>query len=177
MKVAVGSLNPTKLEAVKIAFEKVFPNTSWSIKGVSVTSGVSDQPMNDRESIRGAKKRAKRAIKKLNADYGVGLEGGIQKIGKYWFETGWVVIVNKKGDEGIGSAVRMQIPEIVMKHIHNGIELGKVSDIIFHTENSKHGQGYFGLMTNNTITRSRGYSDGVISALSRFIHPQLFDDS
>ncbi|MGH7203614.1 MAG: DUF84 family protein [Candidatus Levyibacteriota bacterium] len=51
--VAVGSENPVKIAAVKEAFEKVFPEQQFQIKGVAVQSGVSDQPMNDEESIKG----------------------------------------------------------------------------------------------------------------------------
>ncbi len=58
LKVAVGSMNPVKIEAVKLAFKKVFPKKQLEIVGVEVDSGVSVQPMNDRESIKGAKNRA-----------------------------------------------------------------------------------------------------------------------
>ncbi len=80
MKVAIGSQNPTKVNAVKKAFEKVFPNISWEFTGVDVPSGVADQPMTDRESISGATNRAKQSLKKCNADFGVGIEGGMQMI-------------------------------------------------------------------------------------------------
>ena len=58
--------------------------------------------------------------------------------------------------------------------VKQGMELGKVNDILFNKSNSKQAQGHFGLMTNNAITRTDGYKDGVIAALSRFLHPNLF---
>lgn len=174
MKVAVGSKNPVKIAAVKEAFEKVFPEEQWEVEGIEVSSGVPDQPMSDEESITGARNRANRSLKDLNADYGVGLEGGLQEINGLWFDNGWIVVMNKKGAEGVGSTVKMPTPAKLMDLIHQGIELGIANDMVFKTKNSKHAEGHFGLMTKNAITRTSGYRDGVIAALSRFVHPDLF---
>lgn len=174
MKIAVGSRNPVKIEAVKRAFEKVFPETSWEVEGVDVSSEVSDQPMSDIESITGARNRATKSRDALNADYGVGLEGGLQQIGDDWFDCGWMVIINKEGIEGIGSTVRMHTPDKMIAMVQEGMELGHVNDKLFGTENSKQGDGHFGLMTNNAITRTSGYTEGVIAALARFIRPEVY---
>lgn len=173
-KVAVGSKNPVKIEAVKQAFKKVFSEEEWIIEGIEVNSEVSNQPMSDRESITGARNRAKKALQALQADYGVGLEGGVQEVDGIWFDCGWMVIVDAKGNEGIGSTVKMLVSEKIMQHIHAGKELGIANDIVFKTKNSKQGDGHFGLMTKNAITRTSGYRDGVISALSRFVQPDIF---
>ncbi len=174
MKVAVGSKNPVKIAAVQEAFQKIFPDETWEVIGIEVTSGVSYQPMSDEESIKGARNRATQSIKKLNTDYGVGLEGGLQKVDGKWFDSGWIVVVDKHGFEGIGSTIKMPTPAKLMKFVHKGIELGMVDDMIFKRKNSKHAEGHFGLMSKNAITRIRGYTDGVIAALTRFIHPDLF---
>jgi len=174
MKVAVGSKNPVKINAVRQAFESVWPDKSWEFKGIEVNSGIPDQPMSDLESIKGATNRAKRAIAKLKADYGVGLEGGLQEIGEHWFDCGWMVVVDKKGVTGIGSTAKILTPERFMKLINQGMELGHVNDKIFGKENSKQGTGHFGLMTDNHITREHGYRDGMIMALVRFIKPEVF---
>lgn len=175
MKVAIGSANPSKIEAVKQAFLAVYPQEAWEFVSAGVKSGVTDQPMSDQESIRGATNRAKRAMKQLNADFGVGLEGGLQKIGERWFDSGWIVIIDKEGKQGIGSSLRMQTPPKVMEMVRQGIEVGYADDIIFGTKNSKHGTGHFGLMTNDAVTRSEAYKDAIIAALTRFIHPELFE--
>lgn len=174
MKVAIGSKNPVKIQSVKEAFELAWPNKKWQFIGVDVKSGVSDQPMSDLESIKGAKTRAKRALKALDGDFGVGLEGGLQKVGKDWFDAGWIAVINKAGQVGIGSTVRMITPSKMMKLIKGGMELGLVNDKLFGINNSKHGDGHFGLMTNNIITRSSGYRDGVVTALVRFLKPEVF---
>lgn len=174
MKVVVGSTNPVKIEAVKQAFDKVFPEKKWQVVGIEVLSGVPNQPMSDLESIKGARNRAKNALKKVKADFGVGLEGGLQQVGKCWFDCGWIVVLDKKGTEGIGSTIKMETPKKLMELIKKGMELGEANDVLFRTVNSKQAEGHFGLMTKNAITRTSGYKSGVIAALSHFVHPKLF---
>lgn len=175
MRVAIGSTNPVKISAVKTAFKKIWLKKRFKFVSVEVSSGVSKQPMSDLESIRGAKNRAKLAMRKLNADFGVGLEGGVQKIGTNWFDNGWIVIINKKGVEGIGCSIKMLTPPKMMRLIKTGLELGDADDILFKSKNSKQKEGHFGHMTKNIITRTSGYEQAVISALVRFINPHLFD--
>lgn len=173
MKVAVGSKNPTKVNAAKQAFTALWPDEKWDIQGIEINSGISDQPMSDEESIKGAYNRARRALKELNADYGVGLEGGLHKTGEHWLDSGWVVVVDKEGKEGLGSTVKMVVPPKIMELINNGKDLAEACDLVFNQSNTGQGDGHFGLMTKNQITRTSGLKDGVIAALSYFVHPNL----
>jgi inosine/xanthosine triphosphatase len=175
MKVAVGSRNPVKIDATRKAFRAVWPEKKWEVAGVDVVSGVSEQPMSDKKSIKGATNRAKRAIKKKGADFGVGLEGGLQKIGRKWFDCGWAVIIDKKENAGTASSVRIETPSKMIKMIKNGMELGEANDKLFGKDNSKQKEGHFGLMSNNLITRTQGYKSALIMALTRFIHPKLWE--
>jgi len=174
MKIVVGSQNPVKIKAVEAAFKAIWPDKKWEVLGIEVLSGVSRQRMSDEESIKGARNRAKQAREKIQADYGVGLEGGLQKIEDNYFDCGWAVVLDKENNEGIGSTIRMIAPSRMIEMIKQGKELGEVDDILFNKSNSKQAEGHFGLMTNSAITRTNGYKDGVIAALSRFIHPDLF---
>lgn len=177
MKVAVGSKNPVKIEATRLAFEALWPDEQWDIVGTEVSSGVPDQPMSDEQSITGATNRAQKALEAVQADFGVGLEGGLQHTGGQWLDCGWVVAVNKQGDTGVGSTAKVIVPPVMMKLIESGMELGDACDAVFAGENTKQAQGHFGLMTKNVITRTSGYKDGVVMALVRFVHPKLFEDS
>lgn len=85
IRIAVGTTNPCKVEAVKIAFESVF-DLPITIDPYSVESGVSDQPFGDEETRIGAYNRARSALVASisagkNANFGVGLEGGVH-VGK-----------------------------------------------------------------------------------------------
>lgn len=176
MIVAIGSTNPAKIKAVETAFKKVWPKKKFKFIPTKVNSGVSKQPKSDEECIKGARNRAKLSMRKTKSDFGVGLEGGLQKIGKNWFDSGWIVVIDKDGIEGIGCSIKMQTPNKMINLINKkDLELGEVDDIIFNIKNSKQKQGHFGLMTNNAIRRSHAYSHAVISALVRFINPDIFE--
>jgi inosine/xanthosine triphosphatase len=175
MKIAVGSTNPVKIEAVKEAFQAAYPDEAIEVRGYPVPSGVSDQPMSDMESIDGATHRANEALKVGGADYGVGLEGGIQLIGNKWFDCGWVVILSKEGEAGIASSVRIETPGKMMAFIHQGKELGEVVDILSGQRNTKQAGGHFGFMTNGIIDRKEGYRQAAVMALARFLHSELWE--
>lgn len=48
-KIVIASNNPVKINATLTGFQQMFPNEQFEIKGVSVPSGVKDQPKNDSE--------------------------------------------------------------------------------------------------------------------------------
>ena len=83
--------------------------------------------------------------------------------------------MDRQGRTGMGSSIRMPIPVELMKLIHEGIELGHALDIAYGTKNIKQGRGFFGLMTNDTITRTTGYRDGLIVALGHVRHVHQLD--
>lgn len=174
-QIIVGSTNPVKVEAVRLGFAKFWPDQTWQVTGTSVSSSVRAQPMSAQESLDGAKHRAKQALlSQPQAEYAVGLEGGVEQIDNLWFDCGWCVVLNRQGEMGIATSARIQTPDSIMEHLHNGEELGDVIDSIFHRQNAKQAEGLFGLMTDRAVTRTDGYVQAVCLALSRFLHPELF---
>lgn len=167
MNVSIGSTNPVKIAAVEKAFNlrlKEEINTSSH----QVPSGVSDQPFGD-ETIEGAINRAKLALKAApQAEYGVGLEGGITYHKDEPYAIAWCAVVNKAGEMGIGCSFGVHLPSIIMDKINEGMELGDVLDEILNRKNVKHQEGFFGLATGNEVTRQKAYTDMVMSALYRF---------
>jgi len=63
-----------------------------------------------------------------------------------------------------------------MKLINKGVELDKANDMITGKENTKQDNGYFGIISDNLITREKGYIDAVIMALARFKKPEIFEE-
>lgn len=177
MVVALGSKNPAKIGAAQIAFEKVFPDKKIEIVGVDVKSGISSQPMSDRQSIRGAVNRAKRALKTVKgAEFGVGMEGGVHKIGKKWFESGWIAVVDKKGKIGLGTSARWEMSAKVMGKLKGKNELSHIFEDLAKVENAKDAGGVMGLVTKNILPRDLAYSHGVIFALAPFFSDPIFWD-
>jgi inosine/xanthosine triphosphatase len=173
MIVAVGSLNPAKIEATRLAFGALRPGQSQDIRGYGVSSGVAAQPMTDAEAIRGARNRAVHAAAVGKCDYGVGIEGGLQQTEGDWFNSGWAVVVDRGGREGVGSTLRMQVPLALMELVLAGQELGEACDVVFGRTDAKRAEGFVGLMTGDAIHRTGALCDAVIAALTPFLHPEL----
>jgi non-canonical (house-cleaning) NTP pyrophosphatase len=90
LKIAVGSKNPCKIDAVKNALQRAVGFSSvldvtLEVEGFDVDSGVADQPFGDAETQLGAKRRAENAHKAYKKKHGVfphlgvGLEGGLER--------------------------------------------------------------------------------------------------
>ena len=109
MIIAVGSLNPVKIGAVKFVTEKVWPEST--IIPVDIPSGVSAMPMSDAECLLGARNRACQARESAAADLGVGLEGGVNLEPDGLMLLGWAVVVDAHGREGVGGGARLPLPE------------------------------------------------------------------
>lgn len=177
MIISVGSTNPAKISAAKIGFKKVFPEERIRVLGANVKSKVSHQPMSDSESIKGAISRAKSALKSVpGADYGVGMEGGVHKIGKHWFESGWIAIINKEGRVGLGTSARWQMSQKVMNSLNGKNELAHVFEELARVEDAKDVAGVMGLVTKNNLPRDIAYSHGVIFALAPFYSDPIYWD-
>jgi len=174
MIVAVGSTNPTKLNPVRSVFQKHFKNVT--VKGISVPSSVREQPLSDDEMYQGALARAKGALEHIkNADYGVGIEGGIHKFSYGWFERSLIIIINRNGDIGIGASGGLALPDKVISRIQKGKTLEEAVDELFGTKKIGKGIGMFGVFTKGVVTRTSGVKHGVAFALARFLHEGLYD--
>jgi inosine/xanthosine triphosphatase len=82
-RVRVGSLNEPKLEAVRSALAP-YTSPGLSIEGVSVPSGVSEQPVGYEEIAAGARNRARAAFEgsgeSSGCDLAVGIEDGLVEL-------------------------------------------------------------------------------------------------
>ena len=169
-KIIVASTNPAKISAVEDAFKHTFPELSFSIEGISVDSGVRDQPMCADETLQGARNRVDNARQAApGADYYVGLEAGID--GQFTFA--WMVIDN--GDNrGEARSASLPLPPQALAKLHQGEELGDVMDEMFNQTNIKQKGGAIAMLTNHLLSRSSVYQQALILALIPFIHPTLF---
>ena len=175
MKVVVASGNPVKVRSAEAGFRRLFPTESIQVHSVAVPSGVRDQPMGDEETRRGAENRARAAEKgRPEADFWVGLEGGVEvSRDQKLFAFAWVA-VRGRGVEGVSRTASFQLPEAVAALVRQGMELGKADDQVFGRENSKHQGGAVGILTEERIDRAALYEPAVSLALIPFLNPDLF---
>ena len=173
MKIAVGSTNPTKVEAARRAAAKVWPGCA--VVAVAVPSGVGEQPMSDDETIHGAVNRARNALAAVDgAQIGMGVEGGVHDTDHGMFVTGWAAVVDRNGTLGIGAGGRLLLPETLARRIRAGEELGPVMDEMSGRRNVKHGEGVIGIFTNGLIERTAALEIALTYALARFITPENY---
>ncbi len=172
MLIAIGSTNPCKIAAVKNVFSKIWPQTKF--KALKIDSTVGPQPMGEEKIIKGAVNRAKKAIAQTEADFGVGIEGGVRKIKNSLFTTAWCAIVNQEGKISLGGGLIMPLPKSVSQEILTGRELGEVMDGITGTKDVKKKMGATGVFTKNLVDRTKAYEHIASFALVKFLHPKIY---
>ena len=156
LHVAVGSTNPVKIGAVRAVVRHVADDAI--INHVAVASGVPDQPWGDEETIHGARTRAIAARESLDADLGVGIEGGVVDEGDGRVRTcAWAVVAMRDGRLFTGGSLAMPLPERVATLVREGVELGHAMDRVTATTGTKHGAGAVGILTSGLIDRRQAY--------------------
>jgi inosine/xanthosine triphosphatase len=173
-KIIVASHNPTKIRSALAGFQAMFPDEEFSVQGIAVSSGVSDQPMSDAETLQGAMQRAQ-ATHELEpaADFWVGMEGGVEETEHGLESFAWIV-VQSATLSGKAKTGTLFLPAPIAELIHNGVELGDAIDQVFATFYSKHNAGAVGMLTNNLIDRTAYYRLAVILALIPFKNMALY---
>ncbi len=194
MRLTIASTNPVKIQSALHGFRQMFPAETFTADGISVPSGVSDQPMTDDETLQGALNRATNACAAHpTADYWIGIEGGCEeKHGELW-TFAWVVVLGHSspslytergsGGEVDGQVVRVltgkartgafMLPHEVAALVRSGVELGIADDQVFGRSNSKQTNGAVGLLTADLIDRQRYYEHAVVLALIPFKNTSL----
>lgn len=175
MKVVISSKNPVKVDSAEYGFKTYFSSEHPVFESVSVPSGISDQPMTEEETLLGTKNRVENAIAEIpNADFYVGIEGGIEERNGQMEAFAWVYIQSKDGKVGMGRTGTFFLPEKLAKLLRGGMELGEADDLVFKQTNSKQGRGTVGTLTRDVIQRTEYYQPAVIFALIPFINPELY---
>ena len=150
IRVAVGSTNPCKLEAVRLALERmvhaVRPEEVVEIQlhGFSVPSGVSDQPVGDTETRDGARNRATAAFQQYLEEKGeephfsVGLEGGIRieegcsrKDEDTYFCMAWMCVMGRRTEEVLKRCCSIESCASVVRDLSNDIYCSEVPTAAF----------------------------------------------
>jgi len=173
IKIVVASMNPVKMDAVKEGLS-AFLEKEFEVLGVSVDSGVADQPMSDYETLSGAENRVRNTqLQYSGYDLYVGVEGGVEVTPSGLMAFAWIVISN--GTQwGRARTTTFALPPRVVELIHQGYELGDADDMVFTQSNSKQQNGAVGLLTHDVISRKSLYIPAVQLAYIPFLNPDLY---
>jgi inosine/xanthosine triphosphatase len=172
--VIVGSKNPVKIKSTENAFSSLFLE-SFTVQGLNVDAKVSPQPKGDVETYTGAYNRAfasKNAFPE--ADYWVGIEGGVDMVGEQMVAFAWMVVINSENQIGKAKTSTFFLPEALNKLVSDGMELGEADDKLFNKTNSKQSGGAVGILTNGIISRTDYYQQAISLALIPFLQKEYY---
>ncbi|MEM9940239.1 MAG: inosine/xanthosine triphosphatase [Planctomycetota bacterium] len=174
-KIAVGSLNPVKINAALAGFKAMFRGESFDATGFDVPSGVNEQPMSRDETLAGATNRANEVFKaQKDFDFYVGIEGGIEWIHNSMFASAWIVIIDREGTVARGRSGSFALPPKARDLVESGVELGLANDQIFDEQNSKQAGGAVGSLTGGVITRQCLYEHAMALTLIGVKNAELY---
>ena len=170
--IVVASQNPVKVEATRRGFEKMFPQVAFYVRSVAAASGVRQQPLSDAETLQGALNRAQHAAQLVpQADYWVGIEGGVEERPGSMEAFAWIVVSapHLLGQSRTGTFC---LPAGVVTLIRQGWELGPAVEELYARSRVKHTTGAVGVLTEGVIDRVQLYEHAVVLALVPFKHAQ-----
>ena len=175
-KVLIGSENIVKIESTRQSFSKFFKPVE--IKALRVNSGVSVQPFNE-DTFTGAKNRAEHAKRindeqHLNANFFVGIEGGVLQLHKRWFQFTVIHILDSQHRDSLGTTGLYELPNWIVEKLLAGIELAHIIDELAKDTNTKEKQSASGFFTNGEVDRLQNYTQAITFALIPFLQDSLY---
>ncbi len=178
MIVLIGSLNPSKIEAVKIAFETLgFREVEFI--GADAKSGVPSKPIGF-EILRGCENRNKclKEYAKVNGikyDYLCSVEGGfsLDENGLPFVVT-YAIVENAKGKESTGKSLGIRLNREMYRYVRDGKSLNVVIEGLTKSENNKQGQGITGYLSNGVLSRNNVDVDAVVTALIPLVFEEKY---
>lgn len=125
MKVVLGSRNKDKKKILKSALKEL--HLDIEIVGIDVESGISGQPLDKKVTKKGAVNRARNAkIKKPNADFWFGLEGGLHDYEEGYRLVTFACLVDKNKQKFIGEGEEIELPQEVSDKVRQKGWFGEI---------------------------------------------------
>lgn len=163
MKIVVGTTSELKQRACKEALSRL--GIDGEITSIKTNSSVSEQPFGYDEITKGARNRAKEALRLIeDAEISIGIENGLIKIDQInqWFDMPCVCILSKDGKEFFSFGTGYFIPEWMVEKVKNSnTDLGFIIQEL-DPEAEKDPIGYF---SSGTFKREEILTQAIICAL------------
>jgi inosine/xanthosine triphosphatase len=186
--IAVGSQRGPKLNAVREALKSfspfLAPGADFHVEGVEVPSGVSHTPLSREELMAGARQRAE-ALQQIARErdahwkYFLGLEGGLDVVqsdsARWVFLESWAYVTDGASHGYFGQSGGILIPEPLAKRVvDEGVELSEAIDSFAGGIGIRDGQGAWGVLTRDIITRQEAFRIAVIHAFAPFFNREVY---
>lgn len=160
MRVAVGSLNRVKVEAVREVMESIYG--SVRIYAVDAKSGVPDQPFEE-ETHRGAINRAEEALG--DRDLSVGIEAGVFELYGELIDIQHCAIIDKGGRTTVGMGSGFAYPPEIADLVRGGLTVGQAVDKAYGKTSVGHSEGAIGMLSKGIIDRKELTKQSVLAAM------------
>ena len=179
-RIVVGSMNPSKIEAVRQTLSDVGYGelSQREVVGFAAASGVREQPMGLEEIVTGAHMRALHALEAYPSSVAFGIESGVflGSVGR----IGWArerlldvcacVIAMRGKEEAVGFSSAWALPEDVAELIVRGDGRVTMDDALVATRRTSNPRlGYSGggieLLSKGRIDRTAYTAQAVVAAL------------
>ena len=200
--IAVGSRRGPKLGAVTEALDDIGPllpeDGEFEVVGADVESGVGHTPASSGELMRGARQRAE-ALVRLAREKGepwnffVGLEGGLEvleeevdaqkkkeksrehpTLRRRVFLESWAYVTDSKRGY-YGRSAGIELPEkLAQEVLERGTELAVAIDKFAGEVGIRDGQGAWGVLSANLISRQEAFRVAVIAAFAPFYNEKMY---
>lgn len=188
VRVAIGSLRPPKVEAVRAVMAKTMCLCGYRPEAISyiareVESGVAAMPLSVQEIRRGAYNRAMEARRLVEeetgpVDFAIGLEGGLFILSteaKEHIHLQTWAYAHHKGAGYYGSSMSMPVPmAVARKVIDHKKELGDIIDNFANRKDVRNQEGAFGVFSLGLLTRQQALELALLGALAPFYHKKLY---
>jgi inosine/xanthosine triphosphatase len=186
-RLAVGSTRKPKLDAVKAAAADIAPllgeGVVIEIQGYEVESGVNHTPTSREELMRGARQRAEALQQHLRvggvgADFFIGLEGGLdvatENGHRKTFLESWAYVTNT-AEGHFGRSPSIELPEALAHEVVlRGTELSVAIDQFAGEAGIRDGQGAWGVLSRNLISRQESFRLAVLAAFAPFYNSKMY---
>ncbi len=158
--IAVGSLNPVKIEAVRAVMERIYGQVR--IFATDAHSGVSEQPFGD-ETLEGAKNRARNAIG--DHTLSVGIEAGVFEMLDTLYDFQYCAILDREGRFTVGTGSGFRYPDKVVGLVRNGMTVGDAMKEVYGNDNPGKSQGAIGILSKGLLDRKSLTEQSVLAAM------------
>lgn len=160
IRVAVGSTNRVKIEAVRTVMEKIFGNVI--IIPINVKSGVPEQPK-ESETRTGAVNRAVSALG--DNDLSVGIEAGVFHTEDGLYDFQYCAVLDKEGKMTVGVGPGFRYPDEIAALVSDGMTVSEAVHKLYGDSDIGKKQGAVGLLSRGLLDRKTLTEQSVTAAM------------
>jgi len=186
-RIAVGSARRPKVNAVREAVDLfaqfLSDRRNCEVVGYEVESGVSHTPLSREELMRGARQRAEALQQQLfkesmQAEFFVGVEGGLDVVTdnemQRVFLQSWAYVSDGRRGH-FGCSGNIELPTALAERVLlRGVELAPAIDEFAGAVGIRDGQGAWGVLSRNLISRQDSFRVAVVAAFAPFFNAAMY---